>query len=55
MKALNATTVWNNPPLDDEEGVQTRWNTHPMAQLVLATQTRVLNSHSFSCSPARRH
>jgi CRISPR-associated endonuclease/helicase Cas3 len=46
MKALSATTVWQSPPLDDEEGVQTRWNTRPMAQLVLATQTRVLNSHA---------
>ena len=46
MMALNATTVWNNPALDDEEGVQTRWNMRPMAQLVLATQTRVLNPHS---------
>ena len=46
MKALSATTVWNNPPLDDEEGVQTRWNTHPMAQLVLATHTSVLNPHT---------
>jgi CRISPR-associated endonuclease/helicase Cas3 len=46
MMALSATTVWQNPPLDDEEGVQTRWNMRPMAQLVLATQTRVLNSHA---------
>ncbi len=46
MMALCATTVWQNPPLDDEEGVQTRWNMRPMAQLVLATQTRVLNPHS---------
>ena len=45
-QALNATTIWNNPPLEDEEGVQTRWSTYPMAQLLLATETTPLGAHS---------
>jgi hypothetical protein len=47
QKALNATTIWNNPALDDEEGVQTRWSTYPMSQLLLATQIDALTSHSI--------
>jgi CRISPR-associated endonuclease/helicase Cas3 len=46
LLALNATTIWNNPPLQDEEGVQTRVITYPTAQLLLATEITPLNSHS---------
>jgi CRISPR-associated endonuclease/helicase Cas3 len=35
-QALNATLIWSNPALQDEEGIQTRWNTYPTAQLLLA-------------------
>jgi CRISPR-associated endonuclease/helicase Cas3 len=35
--ALNNTNVWNQPALDDDEGVQTRYNSRPTAQLLLAT------------------
>jgi len=45
-QALNATTIWNNPALPDEEGVQTRWSTYPMAQLLLATQSTPIGVHS---------
>lgn len=45
-QALNATTIWNNPPLPDEEGVQTRISTYPMAQLLLATEITSLDRHS---------
>jgi CRISPR-associated endonuclease/helicase Cas3 len=44
--ALNATTIWNNPPLPDEEDVQTRFITYPMARLLLATESTPLDSHS---------
>jgi CRISPR-associated endonuclease/helicase Cas3 len=45
-QALNATTIWNNPALPDEEGVQTRFSTYPMAQLLLATEITPLDAHS---------
>ena len=45
-QALNATTIWNNPALPDEEGVQTRFSTYPMAQLLLATEITSLDRHS---------
>src|SRR5439155_12984706 len=45
-RALNAITVWNNPALPDEEGVQTRFNTYPMAQVLLATAITQLDAHS---------
>jgi hypothetical protein len=44
MKALNATSIWSIPALDDEEGVQTRWETCPVAHLLLATQVMSLDS-----------
>jgi CRISPR-associated endonuclease/helicase Cas3 len=44
MKALNATSVWTIPALNDEEGVQTRWNTYPAAQLLLVAQVMPLRS-----------
>jgi len=45
-QALNATTIWNIPALPDEEGVQTRFSTYPMAQLLLATEITPLDAHS---------
>ena len=44
--ALNATTIWNNPALADEEGVQTRFSTYETAQLLLATEVSPLGVHS---------
>src|SRR5208282_5654667 len=46
LLALNASTIWNNPPLQDEEGVQTRVITYSTAQLLLATEITRLDSHS---------
>jgi CRISPR-associated endonuclease/helicase Cas3 len=40
--ALNNTNVWNQPALPDEEGVQTRYNSRPTAQLLLATSVETL-------------
>ena len=34
--ALSNTNVWNQPALADDEGVQTRFNSQPSAQLLLA-------------------
>jgi CRISPR-associated endonuclease/helicase Cas3 len=45
-QALSATNVWTAPALKDEEGVQTRYSTYPMAQLLLATEIESLDSHS---------
>jgi len=45
-QALNATTIWNNPALPDEEGVQTRYSSYPMAQLLLARQISRVDAHS---------
>jgi CRISPR-associated endonuclease/helicase Cas3 len=36
--ALSNTNVWNQPALPDEEGVQTRYNSCPTAQLLLVTR-----------------
>lgn len=44
--ALSATNVWTIPALADEEGVQTRCSTYPMAQLLLASEITSLDSHS---------
>ena len=44
--ALNATAVWNNPALADEEGIQTRYNSYPSVQLLLARQITLLNGGS---------
>ena len=44
--ALNVTAIWKNPALADEEGVQTRFNTYPTAQLLLATKITPLGAHS---------
>jgi CRISPR-associated endonuclease/helicase Cas3 len=40
--ALNNTNVWNQPALEDEEGIQTRYNSRPTAQLLLATRVEAL-------------
>jgi CRISPR-associated endonuclease/helicase Cas3 len=45
-QALSATTIWNNPALPDEEGVQTRLSTYPAAQLLLATEITAVDSHT---------
>ncbi|MCS7049188.1 MAG: CRISPR-associated helicase Cas3' [Verrucomicrobiae bacterium] len=45
-QALNATNVWSIPALPDEEGIQTRWNNYPMAQLLLAHQITRLDAHT---------
>ncbi len=50
QQALNATNIWNNPPLPDEEGVQTRLSSYPTAQVVLATAVTPLDSHSARVS-----
>jgi CRISPR-associated endonuclease/helicase Cas3 len=44
--ALSATNIWFNPPLKDEEGVQTRYSSYPMAQLLLPSEITPLDSHS---------
>jgi CRISPR-associated endonuclease/helicase Cas3 len=50
-QALNATAIWNNPALPDEEGIQTRYSTYPMSQLLLVTEIASLDSHSVRVSP----
>ena len=54
MLALNATAIWNNPPLPDEEGIQTRYSTYPTAQLLLARQITPLDNAPcvYTCSTA---
>jgi CRISPR-associated endonuclease/helicase Cas3 len=44
--ARSVTNVWAMPPLPDDEGVQTRYSTYPMAQLLLVTEVASLDSHS---------
>ena len=50
QQALNAANVWNNPALPDDEGVQTRLSTYPMAQLLLATEITSHDPHSAHVS-----
>lgn len=50
QQAFNASNIWNNPALPDDEGVQTRISTYPMAQLLLATEITSLNAHSARVS-----
>jgi CRISPR-associated endonuclease/helicase Cas3 len=47
-QALNATTVWYTPALPDDEGVQTRYNTYPTAQILLARKITPLDSRADS-------
>jgi hypothetical protein len=42
--ALDATRVWNNPSLEDEEGVQTRYVSYPTARLLMARDVAALDS-----------
>ncbi len=44
--ALNATLIWSNPALADEEDVLTRYNTQPTAQLLLVKEITRLGVHS---------
>ncbi len=44
--ALTASNVWSNPPLPDEEGVQTRYNTYPTMQVLLAREIALADSDS---------
>lgn len=45
-KALNATNVWLQPVLADEEGVQTRLDSHPTVSLLLAREATAVDSIS---------
>jgi CRISPR-associated endonuclease/helicase Cas3 len=45
-KALNATNVWSQPVLTDEEGVQTRYSNDPTASLLVARQIEVVDAIS---------
>jgi CRISPR-associated endonuclease/helicase Cas3 len=45
-KALNATNVWSQPALDDDEGVQTRYNNRPTASLLLARNIQSVDSQT---------
>ena len=45
-QAVNATTIWYNPALPDEEGIQTRYGTYPMAHLLLARQITRQDVHT---------
>ncbi|MCW5982837.1 MAG: CRISPR-associated helicase Cas3' [Bryobacteraceae bacterium] len=46
LLALNATAVWGNPALPDDENIQTRYSTCPTAQLLLARQITPLDGNS---------
>lgn len=46
--ALNATAIWMNPALSDEEGVQTRYGIHSTVQLLLAREISKIDVHSVS-------
>jgi CRISPR-associated endonuclease/helicase Cas3 len=45
-KALNATNVWFQPPLADEDGVQTRFSTYPTTSLFVARMIERLDAVS---------
>jgi CRISPR-associated endonuclease/helicase Cas3 len=45
-QALSATQIWAQPALLDEEGVQTRFNTYLMAQLLLARSIEPVNART---------
>ena len=44
--ALSATNIWTQPPLADEEGIQTRYSSYETAQILLANAVVSLDSHS---------
>lgn len=43
--ALGATAIWSNPPLPDDEGIQTRYSSYPTDQLLLAAEISPLDLH----------
>ena len=45
-QAVSATAIWNIPALPDEEDIQTRYNTYPMAQLLLARRIIRQDAHT---------
>jgi CRISPR-associated endonuclease/helicase Cas3 len=45
-QAVNATAIWNIPALPDEEDIQTRYSTYPMAQLLLARRITRRDVHT---------
>jgi CRISPR-associated endonuclease/helicase Cas3 len=45
--ALNNTNIWTQPALPDEEGVQTRFNSVPSAQLLLIRRVQPLGKRFF--------
>jgi hypothetical protein len=45
-KALNATNVWFQPALDDDERVQTRYNSRPTASLLVARDIQSMDSQT---------
>jgi CRISPR-associated endonuclease/helicase Cas3 len=47
-QAVNATAIWNIPALPDEEDIQTRYSTYPMAQLLLAREITRQDVHTVS-------
>lgn len=46
--AERCTKIWAEPALDDEEGVQTRYGTYPMAQLLLIREMVRVDRYSMS-------
>ena len=44
--ALSSTKIWAQPSLPDEEGVQTRFSTYPMAFLLLARTIESVNART---------
>jgi CRISPR-associated endonuclease/helicase Cas3 len=47
-QAVTATAIWNVPALPDEEDIQTRYSTYPMAQLLLARRFTRQHDHTVS-------
>jgi CRISPR-associated endonuclease/helicase Cas3 len=50
-RAISNTNVWGQPPLPDEEGIQTRFSTYQQANLLLVKSVERLNSHVVRLSP----
>jgi CRISPR-associated endonuclease/helicase Cas3 len=46
-QAINATAIWNIPALPDEEDIQTRYSTYPMAQVLLAREIARQDVYTF--------
>jgi CRISPR-associated endonuclease/helicase Cas3 len=45
-QAVNATAIWNTPALPDEEHIQTRYSSYPMAQVLLAREITPQDIHT---------